>query len=861
MRFENRFQAGIFLAERLKSWTTSRPVVLALPRGGVPVAYEVAKALHGELDLLLVKKIGVPGRGELALGAIAENGKPYWNKEFLSLANIPKSKLKVLGDEKLKEVVEQGRNLRGERPRIPVVGRVVIVVDDGLATGATMIAAIECLKQQNPKKIIVAVPVASSQAVGTISELVDKVIVGQIPEDLWSVGMWYEDFTQVTDEEVKELLNVPSGISPEGEDVEVEIRDADVRLPGRLTLPSHARAVVIFAHGSGSTHMSPRNRKVAQALHDSGFGTLLFDLLTEEEAANRANVFNIELLARRLSVATNWLRERTRLSLLPVGYFGASTGAAAALGAAAKDPSIFAVVSRGGRPDLAKNLANVRSPTLLIVGGDDGPVIPLNELAKQHLKSAELVIVPGAGHLFEEPGTLNKVMEYALDWFTQCLESSPLKVAPKPVESVIAELRKVAKPIRQMDDLDALVKRMSERRVVMLGEATHGTEEFYELRKVISQKLIEDYGFHFIAVEGDWPDCFELNRYISDPEFALSAIEVMNRFRRWPSWMWANHQVEDLIEWMKGGRAGFYGLDVYSLNESLAVLKNYATQVDAKLAEKINSAYSCFEPYEKSEIGYASSLIRYPPNCADEAVECLREMARARLEDTNLNSEQLFDARQNALILRNAERYYRAMVQGTAESWNIRDEHMISTLDALLQRYGEGAKAIVWAHNTHIGDYKATDMAEEGNINLGGLARERYGIENVFLLGLGTYQGEVLAGQAWDAIPEVMKVHPAREGSIEAYIHQVANELDTNSVYFELHNGKRQPALATRRGHRAIGVVYQSRFETHGRNYVPTDLAGRYDAFLFVDKTKALRPVISLKGKKGLIPESWPSGQ
>jgi putative phosphoribosyl transferase len=740
MRFENRFQAGIILAEQLKPWASSHPLVLALPRGGVPVAYEIAKALQGELDLLLVKKIGVPGRRELALGAIAEQGKPYWNNEVLSLVDFPKSKLKILSNEKLKELEEQSRILRGDRLRRPVADRVVILVDDGLATGATMIAAIECLKQQKPKKIIVAVPVGSRQAAESISELVDQIVISHIPDDLWSVGLWYQDFTQVSDLEVKELLSVPFGVIPEGEDFEIEIRDDDVSLPGRLTLPPHARGVVVFAHGSGSTHMSPRNRRVAQALHNSGFGTLLFDLLTEQEGARRANVFDIDLLVHRLGVATAWLRERQRLSPLPIGYFGASTGAAAALGAAAKDSSIFAVVSRGGRPDLAKNLPNVNSPTLLIVGGNDGAVITLNESAKRDLKSAEIVIVPGAGHLFEEPGSLEKVMEYAVDWFSRCLDSQTSKAPSHPVEAVIAELRKVAKPIRQMDDLDVLVKRMSEARVVMLGEATHGTEEFYELRKVISQKLIADYGFHFIAVEGDWPDCYELNRYISEPEFALNALEVMNRFKRWPSWMWANHQIEELVEWMKGRRAGFYGLDVYSLNDSLAVLKGYASQVDTKLAEKINAAYSCFEPYEKSEITYASSLIQYPQHCEEEAIECLRELARARLEDTALSERQLFDARQNALILRNAERYYRAMVRGDAESWNIRDDHMMTTLDILLQQHGEGAKGIVWAHNTHIGDYKATDMAEEGYINLGGLARERYGIENVFLLGLGTPQ-------------------------------------------------------------------------------------------------------------------------
>jgi erythromycin esterase-like protein len=273
--------------------------------------------------------------------------------------------------------------------------------------------------------------------------------------------------------------------------------------------------------------------------------------------------------------------------------------------------------------------------------------------------------------------------------------------------------------------------------VVMLGEATHGTEEFYRIRRDISERLIADHGFKFIAVEGDWPDCYKLNRYIETGEGG-SAKKIMASFKRWPTWMWANYQTAELIEWLRKNGGNFYGLDVYSLYDSLEIIKQYISQVDQDLAEKIDATYSCFEPFERSEISYGRELVKYPEGCQQEILKCLQQMLRTRVEETHLSNAELFDARQNATIIQNAERYYRATMFGGAESWNVRDRHMMDTLDALLRRHGEGAKAIVWAHNTHIGDYHATDMVDEGYVNLGGLARERYGIENVHLVGLGT---------------------------------------------------------------------------------------------------------------------------
>lgn len=859
MRFENRIQAGKLLAKQLKHLAGERPLVLALPRGGTPIAAEVARALKGDLDLLLVKKLGMPGQAELAAGAIAEDGEPVWNETILSRADLSKATLESLVEQKRKELREQSVRLRGERAPFRAEGRVVILVDDGLATGATMRAAVELLKTKNPRRVVIAVPVGAKDTVEELRPLVDEMVVLQIPETFWAVGQWYVQFDQVSDEEVKGLL-LGKKPGPPGEE-DVRIPDGRTRLGGTLAVPANARGLIVFAHGSGSSRLSPRNRRVAEALRKAGFATLLFDLLTENEAADRRNVFRIDFLARRLRIATDWVRGRLSGKELPIGYFGASTGAAAALMAAAEDEQIFAVVSRGGRPDLAgEELAKVKAPTLLLVGDADIPVIPLNSEAAAALPSARLVLIPGAGHLFEEPGALESVTEYAVDWFNQCLGASA-SPTPSPEEELTAELRTAVRPLREASDLDSLVKTMSERRVVMLGEATHGTEEFYALRREISRRLIENYGFRFIAVEGDWPDCYQLHRYLAGRSAAATAREIMSAFGRWPSWMWANHQVADMIEELKDVGAGFYGLDVYSLYESLVVLKSYAAKMDRGLADRIDAVYACFEPYEKNEIRYAARSRDGLDLCEEQTVECLREMMRARLERTSLDGDELFDARQNALVLQSAERYYRTMGRGDEVSWNIRDEHMMDTLDRLLRHHGEGARAVVWAHNTHIGDYKATDMVEQGYVNLGGLARERYGAENVYLLGFGTYQGTVLAGSAWDARPEVMTMPPARPGSLEASLHELATNLEVDGLWFETKGDRPLPALSFPRGHRAIGVVYRPDAESRGHNYVPTDLAARYDGFVFVDRTEALRPLQRIPGAKGLIPENWPMGQ
>jgi erythromycin esterase-like protein len=422
---------------------------------------------------------------------------------------------------------------------------------------------------------------------------------------------------------------------------------------------------------------------------------------------------------------------------------------------------------------------------------------------------------------------------------------------------IVNEILKSAVPLKRSSQLTQLLDQMSQKKVVMLGEATHGTSEFYQWRRIISQRLIEDYGFNFIAVEGDWPDCWKLNRYIETGE-GENAQNIMHSFNRWPTWMWANEEAEKLVEWMRQYGGHFYGLDVYSLFESLDALREFSKKLDPQLAEQLNKAYDCFSTYNRNEKSYAKSLVAYPSGCSEEAISSLRKLLRLRLEQTTADSPELFNAQQNALIVQNAERYYRSMVEGDEDSWNVRDEHMMQTLDALLNFHGPGSKAVVWAHNTHIGDYHATDMLKEGYVNLGGLARERYGIDNVFLVGFGTYEGEVLAGRAWGSPAEIMKLPEARPGSYENHFHQVAEALSADQFYmaFDRHH---ESLLSQTKGHRAVGVVYQTDYEVAGHNYVPTSLANRYDAFVFVDHTQALKALKTPEDRKQ-FPETWPSG-
>ena len=429
MPFRDRREAGRRLAERLSGLRASSPLVLGLPRGGVPVAFEVANTLGAPLDVLVVRKLGVPFQPELGMGAVGEDDVRVLNPDVLRQAGVTETQLAAVETRERAEVEERAVRLRRGRPAIPLQGRTVVIVDDGLATGGTARAAVQVARARGADRVILAVPVAPPETVAALRREADDVVVVETPEPFFAIGGWYTDFSPTSDDEVVQLLarsaaarEVGGAVSGADEEIDKEVVIPAERreLPGRLTIPSAATGLVVFAHGSGSGRNSPRNQAVARALNDAGLGTLLFDLLSPEEEADRANVFDIPLLAGRLGVATAWLRDEEAVGALPIGFFGASTGAGAALWAAAEPGSpVRAIVSRGGRPDLARaRLDAVRAPTLLIVGGRDEAVLEMNRDAASHLRCEHRIeVVPGATHLFEESGALEAVAGLATDWF------------------------------------------------------------------------------------------------------------------------------------------------------------------------------------------------------------------------------------------------------------------------------------------------------------------------------------------------------------------------------------------------------------------------------------------------------------
>ncbi|MGN9762059.1 phosphoribosyltransferase family protein [Streptomyces sp. SD31] len=438
MRYDDRRAAGRLLAEGLQELRGQDVVVLGLPRGGVPVAAEVARRLGAPLDVLVVRKLGVPGQPEWGFGAIGEHGVRVLNRDVIGEAGLDAAAQEAVEAAERAELERRVRSYRQGRDALPVDGRTAVVVDDGLATGATAEAACRVVRGQGAARVVLAVPVGPDHSVARLREVADDVVCPQTHRVLGSVGAWYRDFDQVSDTEVTSLLaeaarSVPrSAAAAAPWNREVLIPAAGAQLGARLVVPEGAPAAVAFAHGSGSGRHSPRNRYVATALNRAGLATLLLDLLTDDEAHDRHNVFDILLLARRLHAASVWLR---RESGLPVAYFGASTGAAAALEAAALSGSeIRSVVSRGGRPDLATPaaLARLRAPTLLIVGSRDTQVLSLNRLAADRMHCEHrIAVVPGATHLFEEPGTLTTVAELARDWFTAHLDRPTADTPPR----------------------------------------------------------------------------------------------------------------------------------------------------------------------------------------------------------------------------------------------------------------------------------------------------------------------------------------------------------------------------------------------------------------------------------------------
>lgn len=403
----------------------------------------------------------------------------------------------------------------------------------------------------------------------------------------------------------------------------------------------------------------------------------------------------------------------------------------------------------------------------------------------------------------------------------------------------------LARPLVDDRDLDSLVHRLASVRFACLGEATHGTHEFYDWRARISRRLVEEAGFGWIGVEGDWPDCWRIHRWVTGqdrPE--RSAAEVLAGFGRWPEWMWANREVADFLDWLRAWnrdrpahrRVGFYGLDVYSLWDSLRRIRAWLAEHAPEALPDAERAWTCFLPYREDPQRYARGTRLVPASCESEVVGLLASV-HARARSLDLREDATFDAVQNAVVAAGAERYYRAMVRADGTSWNLRDHHMTDTVERLADRHGPDAGGIVWAHNTHVGDARATDMAAVGMVNIGQLLRERHGLAAVALVGMAAHRGRVLAARSWGAPEHPFLLPDARPGSHEELLHRVLGR----QALLVFDGSMSGPWLGAWAGHRAVGVVYDPAHE--GGNYVPTLMGARYDAQLWFEQTSPVRPL------------------
>jgi erythromycin esterase-like protein/predicted phosphoribosyltransferase len=664
MRFTNRLEAGRLLASKLSQYAgRSDLIVLALPRGGVPVAFEVARRLGAPLDVFLVRKLGVPGHPEVAMGAIAEGGIEVLDEATIAYLRIPRAAVDQVASRERLELDRRDRHYRGGRHVPEVRDRIVILIDDGLATGATMEAAIVALRQRKPARIVVAAPIGAKETCARLKTLADHVICLSTPEPFRAVGLWYVDFESTTDDEVIHLLAAA----------------------GRVALPSDA---------------GPR---------------------LERNAVRLINARAIRLLG---------------------------------------DPS------------------------------QDDPLI------------------------------------------------------------------------------DAI----GDARVVLIGEATHGTHEFYRERALITRRLIAERGFAGVAVEADWPDAYRVNHYVRARGTDEDAADALRGFQRFPTWMWRNADVLDFVGWLRTynettaekDQAGFYGLDLYSLRASMQAVIAYLVKVDPEAAHRARARYACFDHFgdEMQHYGYAAAS-GLSQSCEHDVVTQLAELHRRRADYASRNGriarDELFVAEQNARLVKNAEEYYRTMFRGRVESWNLRDRHMTDTLRELLsflERSRPNARLVVWAHNSHLGDARATELGEAGELNVGQLARERFGAGAV-LIGFTTNTGTVTAASEWDGPAHRKHVRPALAGSYERLFHEV----DIPRFLLPLRTDPELTSvLSAPRLERAIGVIYHPETERRS-HYFHARLADQFDYVLHIDETRAVEPLESTAAwEAGEVAETFPSG-
>jgi erythromycin esterase-like protein/predicted phosphoribosyltransferase len=662
--FRDRRDAGKILARLLDRYR-GRPdvVVLGLPRGGVPVAYEVATALGAPLDVFLVRKLGVPGYQEVAMGAIAGGGTLVLNEDVIRGLGIRPEAVQEVAEREGRELLRREQAYREGRPTPELAGRTVVLVDDGLATGASIRAAIQALRQLEPARIVVAVPAAPGSTCRELGAVVDEVICATTPSPFVAVGRSYWDFSQTTDEEVRDYLRAAS---------------------------------------------------------------------TVQSAAG------------------------------------------------AKGPTEVAVIR------------------------------------------AEML--PAEGGVIDD---------------------------------------------------ERLFDLVGDARFVLLGEASHGTHEFYAARARMTRRLIEEKGFCAVAVEADWPDADRVNRFVRGRGDDATAEEALRGFERFPTWMWRNTVVLDFVGWLRehndrsgGGEragAGVFGLDLYSLHRSIHEVVAYLEGVDPAAAARARERYACFD-HRGGDDGQAYGLAAAfgaGESCQRQAVDQLVELRRHAQDyarrDGLVAEDELFHAEQNARTVEAAEAYYRAMFNGRVSSWNLRDRHMAETLEALAvhlsrRRRGHPARIVVWAHNSHLGDARATEAAAHGELNVGQLMRERHP-RDCCLIGFTTYTGTVTAAEDWGGPATRKPVRPALAESVEELFHQAGEKA------FLVRPGVAPgtaEALRSVRLQRAIGVIYRPQTERQS-HYFRARVTDQFDAVIHVDETRAVEPLERTAGwERGEVPETYP---
>jgi erythromycin esterase-like protein len=417
-----------------------------------------------------------------------------------------------------------------------------------------------------------------------------------------------------------------------------------------------------------------------------------------------------------------------------------------------------------------------------------------------------------------------------------------------------------------------LIDAIGDAQIVLIGEATHGTHEFYRERATITKRLIDERGFSAVAVEADWPDAYRVNRYVRGPGADADAVDALADFRRFPAWMWRNADVLDFIGWLRthndhlapDARAGFYGLDLYSLHASMRAVVAFLDRVDPAAAVRARARYACFDRFGDEMQTYAHAAgLGLETSCEREVVAQLADLRRRAAEyarrDGRLAADELFVAEQNARVVREAEAYYRTMLGGRVESWNLRDRHMMHTLEALVQfvgRAGRPARLVVWAHNSHVGDARATEMGEHGELNVGQLARERFG-SAAFAIGFTTFTGTVTAATDWDGPAERRQVRPALAASYEHVFHETALGRFLLPLRTDLDLAS---ALVRPRLERAIGVLYRPETERRS-HYFHARLADQFNSVLHIDETRAVEPLERTSvWEAGEPAETFPSG-